>query len=61
VTAQNREPVIHEVWMGFNCGMEDGGCSCLTVRPDGGFRGRSFEDIGQILGAHLDEALGAVE
>lgn len=49
--------VEHNVWMALNCGLEDGGCSCGQVRPEGGFRGRSFEDIGAMLGEHLDEVL----
>jgi hypothetical protein len=45
-----------EMW---KAGWPDGNCSCLSpgLRPEGGFQGVSFEEIGSILGRHLDAVL----
>jgi hypothetical protein len=49
----------HDIWMLRNCGVPDGGCSCsANPRPEGGFWGTTYEEIGAILGRHLDEVLG---
>lgn len=45
----------HEIWMAWNCGVPDGGCSCGAARPDGGFYGVTFREIGLQLGEHLDD------
>ena len=47
----------HTIWMSLNGGEPDGGCECGAVRPDAGFYGMSFEEIGKLLGMHLDEVL----